>query len=182
MQRGRLPSSPTHWRIAKETHSPSSLHGASARPAGKCGFLSIRPSPFGVVARLSRPQARRPRPPAARPWGGRRGRDPGASPVRADCLGLGQSSRPAASVWVAEPCCAPRPVLGAGLVHSRCPSAGWAPGAAKPRTVSRLRRVAGLGRRQGNEGRPGQGGGGVGPGRGREGARLGPRTPWQARG
>lgn len=140
------------------------------------------PSPFRVVARLSRPQARRPRPLAAWPRGGRRGRKPGASPVRADCLGLGQSSRPAVPVRVAPPCCAPRPALGAGLVRSRCPSAGWAPGAHRPRTVGRLRRVAGRGRRQGNEGGPFGvgGGGGVGPGRGREGARLGPRPPREA--
>ena len=51
-----------------ETHSPSSLHGASARPAGNCSFISATPLNSKATPLPASPEA----------GGGRRGSDPGA--------------------------------------------------------------------------------------------------------
>ncbi|XP_041593069.1 STE20-related kinase adapter protein beta isoform X3 [Vulpes lagopus] len=104
--------------IGEERRRPA-LPAASAASAhylpGSVVFPSARPLRLrSRRAPVPPPQRGGPAPEAAGPRGGRRGRDPGASPVRAGCPRRGQSSRPAARGRVAPPCCAPRPARSQG--------------------------------------------------------------------
>lgn len=118
---------------AKDTHSPRSLHGASARPAGNRSFLSAPPLTL-QSCRASAPPSSPKAPPASclvpdrEPEAGLRPRGRGgADPAPEYPPRRGHSSWPTARVRDAPPSSIPRLVLAAGLACSRCPSAGRAP-------------------------------------------------------